>query len=170
MTLRSFEWRGAWILGAALFALHCGSDEATSDSAPDEAGSAGNGGNGTVAEPSDDEIPTLNGCAPSDYEDHSVGDDRRVVAIAANGLVFTPKCLLVARGQTVQFEGSLTSHPLAPGNPSDPNAGSSNNPIVKTSTGKSVSFDFSSAGTFPYYCELHAFGEGSGMAGAIHVR
>ncbi len=116
-----------------------------------------------------DDFPTLNGCEPSDYEDRSADAADRSVAVGADGLVFTPRCMLIGVGQGVVFEGSLSAHPLAPGNPADPSAGSAKSPIVETSSGSSVSFTFPSAGTFPYYCTMHAFGAGMGMAGAIHV-
>jgi len=120
--------------------------------------------------PSGGQPLALNGCDPADYEDGSAEDSDRVVQIGAEGLKFTPPCLRVAVGQTVTFEGSLTAHPIAPGNADDNAAGSPNNPILATSTGRSVAFTFESAGTFPYYCELHSFGAGMGMAGAIYVR
>jgi plastocyanin len=64
----------------------------------------------------------------------------------------------------------LAAHPLAPGNPDDPRAGSPQNPIEQTSSGNSVEFTFTTPGTYAYYCELHTFGAGSGMAGAVFVR
>jgi plastocyanin len=78
--------------------------------------------------------------------------------------------MIIAAGQTVRFEGSLSAHPLAPGNADDEAAGSPNNPITATSSGNSVEFTFDEPGTFAYFCELHSFGAGMGMAGAIHVR
>ena len=92
------------------------------------------------------------------------------ILIARDGLVYTPKCLTVDRGTTVRFEGSLAAHPLAPGNPDDRGAGSAQNPIQETSSGNSVEFTFTTPGTYAYYCVLHSFGAGSGMAGAIFVR
>lgn len=120
--------------------------------------------------PSGDQPLALNGCDPSAYEDRSGEDGERLVQIAAEGLKFTPPCLHIASGQTVTFQGSLTAHPLAPGNPDDNAAGSPDNPISATSSGRTVAFTFENAGTFPYYCELHAFGAGMGMAGAIYVK
>ena len=128
------------------------------------------------AEPSSSEPPgrpaeSLNGCAPDAFEDRADGgDDERVVLIGADGLVFTPRCLAIANGQTVRFEGSLAAHPIAPGNPDAAAAGSPDNPIVATSSGAEVEFTFDTSGTFAYYCELHAFGAGNGMAGAILVK
>lgn len=116
------------------------------------------------------DFPTLNGCTAADYRDLSSASEQRVVAIAASGLNFTPKCMIVAAGQKVRWEGSLTAHPLSPGSPADLASGTTDNPIMATSTGNSVEFTFPAAGTFPYHCTLHAFGNGQGMAGSIHVR
>lgn len=120
--------------------------------------------------PSGAEPQAFNGCSADTYEDRSADGAERVVQIAVEGLKFTPPCLQIAAGQSVRFDGSLASHPLAPGNPDDHAAGSPNSPIVATSSGRSVEFTFEAAGTYPYYCELHSFGAGMGMAGAIYVR
>jgi plastocyanin len=114
-------------------------------------------------------VPTLNGCTSADYVDHSA-DVERVITIAGAGLTYSPKCMIIAAGQVVRFQGSLTAHPLSPGNPEDPEAGSADNPIAPTSTGQSIEVTFPAAGTYPYHCTLHAFGAGQGMAGSIHVR
>jgi plastocyanin len=134
--------------------LACGGDDA-----PD-----GKGSNETAQT----EPQALNGCGAADFVDAS--EDDAVVQIAADGLSFTPPCITVAAGQTLRFEGSLTAHPIAPGNADDAEAGSPDNPITATSSGSSVEFTFDSAGTYPYYCELHSFGAGMGMAGAVYVR
>lgn len=146
-------------VAVASLTLGCGSDDEGSMPDPEPRGM-----------PSGNEPLALNGCDTDSYVDGSAEDDERVVQIGAEGLKFTPPCLQIARGQTVTFEGSLTAHPIAPGTPDDAAAGSPENPIEAVSTGRSVAFTFENAGTFPYYCELHAFGAGMGMAGAIHVR
>jgi len=114
-------------------------------------------------------IPDFNGCTPSAYEDQRAANAARVIGVATTGLTFTPRCLLIRMGQTVTWQGALTAHPLAAGNPDDPSAGSEGSPILTTSSGDSVSFTFASAGTFPYQCQLHAFGAGKGMAGVVAV-
>ncbi|MDB4975594.1 MAG: Halocyanin [Myxococcaceae bacterium] len=115
-------------------------------------------------------IPTLNGCSAADYLDKSGSADSRTVQIASMGLSYTPKCITIARGQSVTWTGSLTAHPLAPGNAEHTDAGSPGSPILPTATGSSVSFTFPNAGTYPYYCEIHGFGNGDGMSGSIHVQ
>ncbi|HYP98138.1 MAG TPA: plastocyanin/azurin family copper-binding protein [Polyangiaceae bacterium] len=151
---------------------NAGSNEGGASGAPFSPAGAGGettGQGGATDEPTD-AIPTFNGCAAEDYEDQRAAAAPRVIEIATQGLTFTPPCLLIAVGQTVRFQGSLSSHPLAPGNPEDPDAGSAASPIQATSSGQSVEFKFPDAGTFPYYCELHSFGDGQGMAGVVHVR
>ena len=152
---------------AALSSVGCAASggDSTGDSdaragAVDEAPPTGEG----------DTAEAFNGCAPEDYVDSSDPSADRVIAIAASGLTYTPKCMIIAPGQSVRWEGSLSAHPLAPGNPEDARAGSPDNPIQGTDTGRSVTFSFPAAGTFPYHCTLHAFGTGQGMAGAIQVR
>ena len=141
----------------------CGGDD-PAGSDPDS-GSAGSAGSGETTTP---EPQALNGCGSSDFVDLSEED--AVVQIAAEGLSFSPPCVTIAAGQTLRFEGSLTAHPIAPGNADDAEAGSPDSPITATSSGNSVEFTFEGAGTFPYYCELHSFGAGMGMAGAVYVR
>jgi plastocyanin len=169
MMVRGTRTPGAGLLLASALLGACGGgDDAKSppSSPPADTSMAG----APTAGDSTDTPVTLNGCDAESYEDHSAESDERVIQIAANGLNFTPKCLLIGVGQGVRFEGSLSSHPLAPGNPDDPNAGSRDSPIVATSSGMSADFTFATAGTFPYFCELHAFGKGAGMAGAVLVR
>jgi plastocyanin len=146
-------------VAVATLTFGCGSDDEAFTTAPDP-----------MEMPNGAEPLALNGCDTDSYVDGSADDAERVVQIGADGLKFTPPCLQIASGQTVTFEGSLTAHPIAPGNPDDAAAGSAKSPIEAVSTGRSVAFTFDSAGTFPYYCELHAFGAGMGMAGAIYVR
>lgn len=143
------------------------SGEASSPPAGAGGETAAQGGAG--GEPAD-AIPDFNGCVAADYEDQSATDAPRIIGIATQGLSFTPPCLTIKAGQTVRWEGSLSSHPLAPGNPDDASAGSPDNPIRATSSGQSVEFEFPDAGTYPYYCELHSFGNGQGMAGVVHVK
>jgi plastocyanin len=122
------------------------------------------------AEHDDEQSMSLNGCDAESYVDRSAAEAERVVHVGADGLKFTPSCMRIAAGQRVRFEGSLTAHPLAPGTPDDPGAGSPHNPIERTSSGASLEVAFDEPGTYPYYCELHGFGSGMGMVGVISVR
>jgi plastocyanin len=148
----------------ALASVSC-AGEGDGDSPAPDAGAAAHSDGTLPPEPEQ-----FNGCSADDYEDFSADSAVRVIAIAAMGLTYTPKCTIISPGQSVRWEGSLAAHPLAPGNPQDSAAGSDDNPIEPTSSGREVEFSFPNAGTFPYYCTLHAFGAGEGMAGAIWVR
>lgn len=141
--------------------LHTGGDDATAGAPPNAAGAP------AAAEPA---IPTLNGCKDADYVDLSADEDARTILIAAEGLTYSPRCMIVSAAQTVSWQGSLSAHPLAPGNPADAEAGSPDNPIPNVTSGSSVEVTFPAAGTYPYHCQLHSFGSGQGMAGAVHVR
>lgn len=122
-----------------------------------------------VADAGSDTIPTLNNCAAADYADKSGANDSREIAFGAgNGFHYVPPCIIIARGQTVTFSGSFTSHPLAPGSIGNPTAGSPNSPIMSTTSGTTAGFTFPNAGTYPYICTAHAMSQG--MVGSIHVR
>jgi plastocyanin len=112
-------------------------------------------------------IPTLNGCTPEMYVDNSASSATRTVVFGGStGLAYAPKCMIIAAGQKVTFNGSFTAHPLAKGNSADPNAGSADSPIVDVSSGDSKEITFPTAGTYPYYCTVHK----PNMAGSIHVK
>jgi plastocyanin len=83
------------------------------------------------------------------------------------GLVYMPRCIEIAAGSTVTFNGNFAFHPLAPGVMGDMTAGSPSNPITPTSSGTAQSFTFPLAGTYPYFCTAHA---SLGMSGVIRVR
>lgn len=173
-TRRHFGLRAAAFV-SALVGVHCSSSSAPNAPASDEGagagpGSAAAGGEGGADRSAPEPIPVFNGCEASDYEDDSAPGAARTIGVGVDGLVFTPKCMLIAVGQQVTFAGSFSSHPLAPGNPADPAAGSPDSPIVETSSGSKATFAFAAAGTFPYYCEVHAYGQGLGMTGVVHVR
>ncbi|MDB4990836.1 MAG: hypothetical protein JWN04_6014 [Myxococcaceae bacterium] len=115
-------------------------------------------------------IPTINGCAAADYLDKSGPNDSRIIEIASMGLTYTPRCIIVAKGQTVTWTGSLNAHPLAAGNAAHPDAGTLPSPIVEKSSGNSVAYAFPNAGVYPYYCTNHGYGAGDGMSGSIYVK
>jgi plastocyanin len=155
---------------ASLLVLASAACAGGGDSAnPAGAGGAGGAAAGSGASDAGSALPELNGCSTELYVDRSADSDERVIAIAAMGLTYSPKCLRIAVGQTVRWSGSLTAHPLAPGNPQDAKAGSPDNPVQPTASGQSVEFAFPNAGTYPYFCTLHGFGTGQGMAGSVRV-
>lgn len=63
---------------------------------------------------------------------------------------YTPRCLRLASGGTVVFQGSFAEHPLA-----IREGGDSPTPIVPTSSGGWAEFEFPDHGLFPYQCGAH---------------
>ncbi len=77
------------------------------------------------------------------------------------GNAYAPKCLKVAKGTTVTFNGAFGTHPLAQG--CGPAA------TITNGSGATKAITFDNAGTFGYYCTSHGQSAGSGMAGSIEV-
>lgn len=161
------------IASVLLGAVHCSGSEPDPNPGDSSGGNASTGGRagsgGTSATGGAGETPggplEVNDCGADDYEDRSAEDDDRTILIAAEGLVYTPRCITIAKGQTVHWQGRFAAHPMSPGTPEDGEAGSPGTPIVRTASGNAKDFTFEDAGTFPYFCEIHA-----GMAGSIYVR
>jgi len=87
-------------------------------------------------------------------------DHRVTVGGSAN--VFTPKTLTINTGDTVTFVNGGGFHDV---NAND-NSFSSGGP---TTDAFSFTHQFSTAGTFGYYCTVHGSPSGAGMAGTITV-
>ena len=123
---------------------------------------SGSGGGGGAS------VPTLNGCAPSDYANASGTPTVNFGGQAQSPLFgYSPRCLQIAEGESVTFAGNFSVHPISPGtSPSDTKAGAANNPIPATTTGMSLSVTFPASGVYPYFCQQHY---AAGMTGAILV-
>lgn len=117
-------------------------------------------------------IPTFNGCRAESFVDRSEASAERTVSFGGtNGsdvFSYSPRCIAIAAGQSVDFRGGFATHPLSPGiGPSARDAGSPNSPIPTTGGGISLTVRFDAPGTYPYFCEMHV---ATGMAGVVHVR
>jgi len=86
----------------------------------------------------------------------------------ALGFTYDPACFMVSPGTQVTFSGEFDQHPLVGGDvsmgmkvpdPSSPIGG-------PTSSGTSKTVMLQTAGTFPFYCDIHAL---VGMKGAAFV-
>ena len=64
--------------------------------------------------------------------------------------VYAPRCLRLASGGTVVFQGDLRGHPLQPRS-----GGSTPSPIVATSAYGHVEFEFPDHGVYPYQDAAH---------------
>ena len=114
--------------------------------------------------------PVIHGCDDASYFARTgASDDRRIgfgTALGSGAVGYAPKCLTIAAGQSVTFVGDFSTHPLVPGEYAG-DAGTPGNPIPSQRSGSvDLSVTFSSAGYFPYYCDLHA----PTMVGVVHVQ
>lgn len=116
-----------------------------------------------------EQTPPLNGCAASAFVDG--GSATTVTFGGEDGsplFGYSPACLHVAPGSSVTFSGDFSVHPIAPGaSPTETDAGSPQSPIAETVSGSSLTVQFPTAGTFPYFCEMHY---AAGMAGVVLVQ
>lgn len=113
----------------------------------------------------------IHGCTDDRFVDRSADGAMRVVAfggtMGSGSTAYDPPCLTIAAGQSVTFAGNFTFHPLRPGESRGLALGSANNPIPPTSSGDAtVDVSFPTAGTYPYFCQVHA---AIGMRGVVRV-
>ena len=108
---------------------------------------------------------TVHGCSLANVTDLRA-ESSPVVTFAE--FQYVPRCILINAGQTITFTGAFASHPLVGGQAigafksPDPSS-----PIQYTSSGTSKPVLFGSAGTFPFYCDMH--GLSYAMTGAVFV-
>jgi plastocyanin len=109
----------------------------------------------------------VNGCNPLTAQDHT-SESQVTVSFQGGGNVYTPACIRISAGTTVDFVGNFAPHPLEGGkviqsvidyDPSSPFS-------PATTSGSSKAFVMPNVGLFPYYCITHA---GGGMFGAVWV-
>ncbi len=116
---------------------------------------------------------SINGCVPSDFTAAPATGTVSVKYGDPIGLVYAPRCVSIAAGQSVTFAGDVSSgstfsvHPLRPGGANGGPSGTTGNPIAAQDTGSTYTVSFPAAGTFTYFCRTH---EQMGMYGAIQVR
>jgi plastocyanin len=120
-------------------------------------GVGGSGGNGMGG-------PLLNGCTKATASDQT---GNAVVVISTMGFAYTPACMLVDAGTTIQMKLKFGIHPTLPGSVEN-GIGTidEGSPIPTTTTGESAEFAMPDAGAFPYFCNSHLVG---GMLGVIYV-
>ncbi len=108
----------------------------------------------------------INGCDPATAVDLTgMGS----TTVTFGGISYTPPCIKVSVGTGVTFDGDFTFHPLMGGEVvAGAKVPAGSGPFVPiTNTGTTKTFTMSSAGTFPYYCDVHAL---SGMTGVVFVQ
>lgn len=137
-----------------------GPNDAASDSPPNAATDAGRRDSGVKDTGSLEDVPAvdagLNNCGEIDFVDRSGPADDRTIKW---DLTVVPRCLIVAKGQSVTWLGSLPSHPLTS------KGGDTPTPIMLTSTGTSATIGFPDIGDYGFVCTYHP-----PMQGVIRVR
>jgi plastocyanin len=110
----------------------------------------------------------LNGCNPTNATDQTAALAINVAFGGTNGQNYNPKCLRVKAGTIVTFLGNLASHPLIGGVVGNGvKTPAESGPFIPISNvGTSKAFELASPGTYPYYCNPHAF---NGMSGVVYV-
>lgn len=86
-------------------------------------------------------------------------DMQATVIVTFTCCVYEPETVLLAAGDTVQWDGSFVEHPLV----------SEDDLWPEQSSGSSFSFTFTDPGIYDYYCTLHGAPGGVGMSGRVIV-
>ncbi len=130
--------RAFFVLGITIAALGCSSTPADNDAGSDAAA-------------------PVNGCTT--FEDDTASGATVTGPAGAAPAQYAPNCVHVKVGQTVTWNSDFTAHPL------EASGGASPSPIQLTSTGTTVSFTFTTAGTYGFHCSVHP----ATMQGAVEV-
>ena len=81
-------------------------------------------------------------------------------SVPSNGKFFVPDTLTVSKGTTVSWtNGDSTLHTVTSGSPEAGNSGTEFDSSY-LAAGKTFQHQFSTAGTFDYYCTLHPYMKG----------
>lgn len=148
---------------AALLAVACSSGDSKNDGGGGtDSGGTDSGGKSDGSSTMDSSMMMdtsaadagLHGCAT--FEDRSGPMSMRTITWDFNP---TPKCIEIAAGQTVTWQGDFAFHPL------EAFGGTMPSPIMVTASGMSAMTTFPNAGFYGYRCAVH-----SGLEGVIHVK
>lgn len=119
-------------------------------------------------QPGPEDFSEVVGCAPEDFVDATAAGAERVVRFGNElGNRYSPRCLSIAAGQTVTFQGPFNTYGLTPGLPSSIATGAPFTPITYVFFSDSKDFTFTLAGDFIY---SNAPNAALGMTGMIRVR
>src|SRR6476619_5233115 len=79
-------------------------------------------------------------------------------SVPSNGKFFVPDTLTVSKGTTVTWtNGDTTLHTVTSGNPEAGNSSGTEFDSSYLAAGKTFQHQFSTSGTFDYYCTLHPY-------------
>lgn len=114
------------------------------------------------------ECDQINGCDPTSSMDLTAENAVTITFGGAAGNAYSPRCIRVASGTQLTFEGDFALHPLVGGEViNNQKMQSASGPFVPiTNTGMSKTVTMSNGGNFGFYCDFHAIG---GMTGYVFV-
>jgi plastocyanin len=165
--MRSSRTFLAVIVVVATFGPACSStDSGRKDSGGGSGGSGGSGGTGGSGMP--DAASSFMAIKPCDTAAaYMTATTVTFGGTGATAIAYSPRCIKVAKGASVEFMGNFMVHPLAP---SKKRPATGTNPIKETTTGMTATFTFPDPGYYPFYCTQHGFlDDGSNMAGVVWV-
>ena len=118
--------------------------------------------------PGPEDFSNVVGCAREDFVDATAADAERVVRFGNDlGNRYAPRCLSIAVGQTVSFQGPFQTYGLMPGVPASISTGAPFTPITYVFFSDRKDFTFTLAGDFIF---SNAPNAAAGMTGMIRVR
>lgn len=118
--------------------------------------------------PGPEDFSEVVGCAREDFVDATVAEAERVVRFGNElGNRYSPRCLSIAVGQTVSFQGPFQTYGLQPGVPASIATGAPLTPITYVFFSDRKDFTFTQAGDFIF---SNAPNAAAGMTGMIRVR
>jgi plastocyanin len=108
-------------------------------------------------------------CFPGELRDRSDPGANRTISFGASlGASYTPRCLVIAAGQSVTWSGDFSGYPLRSGLPHSATAGAVPNPIQNAEPAESkLTVEFPLPGDFLFHNPTHAE---TGMRGLVRVR
>ena len=130
-----------------------GSSGTVAEGGPNETGTGSDGGTDSGGG-ADAAVTVINDC--KNFVDRTAAGAMRTIAWSGPPLSVPERCMTIKKGQDVTWNGSLSSHPLAPKDGDVPN------PVIGVDANGKVTFP--NAGLFGYECGIHP-----GMIGAIKV-
>ncbi len=118
--------------------------------------------------PGPEDFSAVVGCGPADFVVRTGESDERVVRFGGTlGAQYSPRCLTIAPGQTVAFEGPFSTYQLSPGLPESISSGAPFSPIDNVLFNSRATVTFPRTGDFLYSNRPNA---AQGMKGLIRVR
>lgn len=117
--------------------------------------------------PESADAAAIAGCTSGTFVDRRAASAERIIRFGGeHGSHYDPRCMRIAVGQSVQWEGDFAQYVLGPGTFGAAGAGSQPNPIVFSPAGTSREFTFQKAGDYLFHSTNH---EADDMQGLVRV-